>query len=54
MRGEPGKSVRIERGRDLVNWETAMTVPIPASGQTLIDPAATTEPFFFCRAVMEP
>ena len=54
MRGEPGKSVRIERGRDLVNWETAMTVPIPASGQPLIDPAAWTELILFCRSVSVP
>ena len=30
------------------------TVPIPASGQRLIDPAATTEPFLFYRAVAVP
>ena len=51
VRGVPGKSVRIERSRDLVNWEEAATVPLPASGQTLIDPAATTEVFLFYRAV---
>ena len=44
VRGEPGRSVRIERSPDLVNWEYAGQVPIPASGQTLIDPAATTDP----------
>jgi len=36
-----------------VSWEMVGTVPIPASGQTLIDPAATTEPFLFYRAVRE-
>jgi len=51
IRGEPGKSVRIDRSRDLAIWELVATVPIPASGQTLIDPAATTEPFLFYRAV---
>jgi hypothetical protein len=50
VRGEPGKSVRIERSGDLVNWDPVATVPIPASGQTLIDPAATSEPFLFYRA----
>ena len=40
--------------RDLVNWETMATVPIPAGGQTLIDPAAATEPFLFYRAVSVP
>jgi hypothetical protein len=45
VRGEPGKSVRVERSRNLANWDLVTTVPIPASGQTLIDPAATTEPF---------
>jgi hypothetical protein len=54
VRGEPGKSMRIERSRDLVNWDLVATVPIPASGQTLIDPAATTEPFLFYRAVSAP
>ena len=51
VRGEPGKTVRVERSRDLVTWELVATVPIPASGQTLLDPAATTEPFLFYRAV---
>jgi PKD repeat protein len=54
VRGEPGKSVRLERSRDLVSWEVVGTVPIPASGQTLIDPAANTEPFLFYRAVSVP
>ncbi|MHC1768176.1 MAG: choice-of-anchor Q domain-containing protein [Verrucomicrobiia bacterium] len=54
IRGEPGKSVRIERSRDLVTWEPVATVPTPASGQTLVDPAATTEPFLSYRAVSVP
>jgi len=54
VRGEPGKTVRIERSRDLVTWDLAATVPIPANGQTLIDPAATTEAFLFYRAVSVP
>jgi PKD repeat protein len=54
VRGEPGRMVRIERSRDLVNWELLATVPIPASGQTLIDPAARTEPMLFYRAVSLP
>jgi len=54
VRGEPGKSVRIDRSTDLVNWEAVATVPIPASGQQLIDPAATSEPFLFYRAVLVP
>jgi len=54
VRGEPGRSVRIERSRDLVNWEFAGEVPIPACGQTLIDPAATTEPHLFYRAIRVP
>ena len=54
VRGEPGKSVRIERSRDLVHWEFAGQVPIPASGQTLIDPAATTERQLFYRVVSVP
>ena len=37
-----------------MNWEPVATVPIPANGQTLIDPAATTEPFLFYRAVSVP
>ncbi len=53
-RGEPGRSVRIERSRDLVNWEYAGAVPIPACGQTLIDPAATAEPHLFYRAMRVP
>jgi len=48
---EPSTSVQVERSRDLVNWELLATVPVPASGQTLIDPAASSEPFLFYRAV---
>ncbi len=54
IRGEPGRSVRIERSRDLLNWEFAGQIPIPASGQTLIDPAATTETKLFYRATRMP
>jgi hypothetical protein len=54
VRGEPGKSVRIERSRNLVSWEVVGTVPIPAGGQTLVDPVATTQPFLFYRAVSVP
>ncbi len=54
IRGEPGRSVRIERSRDLVNWEFAGQIPIPASGQTLIDPAATSETKLFYRATRMP
>ena len=54
VRREPGKSVRIDRSTDLVNWEAVATVPIPASGQQLIDPAVTSEPFLFYRAVSLP
>jgi beta-xylosidase len=54
VQSEPGNSVRIERSRDLVNWEEAATVPISANGQTLIDPAASAELLFFYRTVMEP
>jgi hypothetical protein len=52
--GEPGRSVRIERSRDLLNWEFAGQVPIPACGQTLIDPAATSESRLFYRAIRVP
>ena len=48
--GEPGKSVCIKRSRDLVNWEPVATVPIPATGQTPVDPAAALEPFLLSRA----
>ncbi len=54
VRGEIGGTVRLERSRNLLNWEHVATVPIPANGQTLIDPAATTEPFLFYRAVSVP
>jgi hypothetical protein len=52
--GEPGRSVRIERSRDLVNWEFAGQVPIPIGGQTLIEPAATSESKLFYRAIRLP
>lgn len=52
--GEPGRSVRIERSRDLTNWQYAGEVPIPMGGQTLIDPAATSEPRLFYRAMRVP
>jgi hypothetical protein len=51
IRGEPGKLVRIEASRDFLNWEFVATVPIPASGQTLLDPAATSQSFRFYRAI---
>jgi hypothetical protein len=54
IRGEPGRSVRIEVSTDLIHWEPVATVPIPVSGQTLIDPAATTEPHLFYRTVLLP
>jgi hypothetical protein len=54
VRGEPGRTVRIERSRNLVEWELVATVPIPFSGQTLIDPIATTEPDLFYRASRMP
>ncbi|HEY5912106.1 MAG TPA: LamG-like jellyroll fold domain-containing protein [Verrucomicrobiae bacterium] len=54
IRGEPGRSVRIERSRDLLHWEFAGEVPIPASGQTLVDPATTSEPRLFYRATRVP
>jgi hypothetical protein len=52
--GEPGRSVRIERSRDLVNWEFAGQVPIPIGGQTLIDPVATSESKLSYRAIRVP
>jgi hypothetical protein len=54
VHGEPGRSVRIERSRDLMSWEHVATVPIPATGQTLIDPAAAAESRLFYRAVSMP
>jgi hypothetical protein len=51
IQGEPGKQVRIEASRDLVTWELLAIVPIPAGGQNLIDPAATSQPFRFYRAI---
>ena len=37
-----------------MNREAVATLPIPASGQTLIGPAATTEPFLCHRAESVP
>ena len=54
LRGVTGQIMRLERSRNLLDWEMAATVPVPTSGQTLIDPAATTEPFLFYRAVSVP
>ena len=54
VRGEPGKLVRVERRDDLVNWEYVATVLIAVGGQTLTDPAATTEPRLCYRAVRVP
>jgi hypothetical protein len=55
VRGEPGKSVRIERSRDLVHWEFAGQIPIPASGQGVMDdPVVQSEPQMFYRAVSIP
>jgi len=49
VRGEPGKTVRIDRSSDLLVWEPMATVPLPAGGQTLIDPAAVGEQRLFYR-----
>jgi hypothetical protein len=54
VHGEPGRTVLIERSRDLVTWEHLATVPIPATRQTLIDPAAAFESALFYRAVSVP
>ncbi|MBI4328032.1 MAG: hypothetical protein HY674_22605 [Chloroflexi bacterium] len=54
VRRAPGKSVRLERSRDLATWEPVATVPIPTGDQTLIDPVAASEPFLFDRAVSAP
>ena len=54
VRGEPGQTVRIDVSQDLIHWEPVATVPIPPSGQTLIDPAATAEGMLFYRAVRVP
>jgi hypothetical protein len=54
VRGEPGRLVRIEWSRDLLNWEYTREVPIPASGQTLVDPAATSESTLFYGAMRVP
>jgi len=51
VRGEPGKTVRIDRSSDLLVWEPVATVPLPAGGQTLIDPAAAGEQRLFYRLV---
>lgn len=37
-----------------MNWEEAAVVPLPANGQTLIDPAAMMERYLFYRAVLAP
>jgi hypothetical protein len=52
--GEPGKSVRVERSRDLRLWEAVTTAPLPATGQALLDPAALSERMLFYRAVEGP
>jgi len=54
LRGVTGQMMRLDRSRDLRIWDPFATVPIPASGQTLIDPTATSEPFLFYRAVAVP
>jgi hypothetical protein len=54
LRGATGQMMRLERSTDLLNWNPFATVPIPASGQTVVDPTATSEPFLFYRAVSVP
>lgn len=51
IRGEPGKSVQLEESSDLANWQPAMTVSIPTSGQTNVTPSSTLQPTLFYRAV---
>jgi len=53
VRGVTGQMLRLERSRNLLDWETVATVPMPASGQTLIDAAATLEALLFYRMVEE-
>ena len=43
VRGEPCRSVRIERSRDLLDWEHAATVPIPTHGKCVRDAARCGE-----------
>ncbi|MBE7500130.1 MAG: hypothetical protein HS113_07435 [Verrucomicrobiales bacterium] len=53
--GEPGRTVRVERSRDLRLWEALTTVPaLPVSGQALLDAGAVGERLLFYRAVREP
>jgi len=52
--GEPGRTVRVERSRDLQGWEEVATAVVPASGQALVDPAAASERMLFYRAVSGP
>ena len=52
--GEPGRSVGLYWSRNLMNREAVAAGPIPASGQTLIGPAATTERLLGHRTVSVP
>ncbi|NLH75227.1 MAG: PKD domain-containing protein [Verrucomicrobia bacterium] len=54
IQGEPGRLVRLEQSRDLVNWEEAAVLPLPARGQTLFYAGAIIEPYLFYRAVLAP
>lgn len=54
IRGEPGKTVRLERSHNLEVWEEMAVVPIPANGQSLIDPQAIKEQSLFYRGVALP
>lgn len=52
VRGEPGRTVRLERSRDLVHWESVGEAALPASGEvSMLDPAASAEPQMFYRAI---
>lgn len=51
IRGEPGRKVRIERSRDLVNWQPLLVILLSTGRQTLIDPSASGEPVLFYRTV---
>jgi hypothetical protein len=54
LRGEPGKSVRIERGRDLDHWELLTTILLTPGGVRLTDAGASVEGRRFYRAVSVP
>lgn len=54
LKGEPGKTVRVDQSRDLLNWETLTEAVIPGDSQLPLTLANTNRATLFYRAARVP